>query len=115
MRNGLLGRGRRGSWRAGGKVTSRFGFGRTFGDAAFTGYVGLRLRLLLPPLLMLLLQLMALMALMVFFAPPGRNVGSRVQGALRAGRNWTLAGRTCQCDLGCKQELCSMLSTLDKR
>jgi hypothetical protein len=80
-----------------------------------TGYVGLRWRLLLPPLLMLLLQLMALMALMVFFAPPGKNVGSRVQGALRVCRNWALAARTCQCDLGCKEVLCSMLEMLDKR
>jgi hypothetical protein len=84
MGNRLLGRGR-GSWRAGRKATSRFGFRRTFGDATFTGYVGLRWRLLLAPLLMVLLQLMALMA---FFAPPGKNVvQSRVQGALRVGRD----------------------------
>lgn len=86
MRRGLLERGR-GWWRAGRKVTSRFGFGGRFKDATFTGDVGLRWRLLLPPLLMVLLQLMALMALMAFFAPPGRGVESRVQGALRVGRD----------------------------
>lgn len=59
----------------------------------------MRWRLLLPPLLMRLLRLMALMALMAFFAPPGKNVQSRVQGALRVGRDWTLAGGMCQCGL----------------
>jgi hypothetical protein len=105
MRNRLLGSGRD-SWRAGRKVTSRFGFGGRFEYATFTGDVGLRWRLLLPPLLMLLLKLMALMALMAFFAPPGMNVQSRVQGALRVGRDWTLAAGTCQCEL---------VGVLDKR
>ena len=90
MRSRLLGRGR-GSWRAGRKFTSRFVFGRSFGDATFTGYVGLRWRLLLPPLLMVLL-LMALMALMAFFAPPGMNVQSRAPGALRVGRGLDFGG-----------------------
>ena len=53
-------------------------------------------------LLMVLLQLMALMA---FFAPPGKNVGGRVQGALRVGGNWSLAARMCQCELGCKDDV----------
>jgi hypothetical protein len=48
---------------------------------------------------MRLLRLMALMALMAFFAPPGKNVQSRVQGALRVGRDWTLAAGACQCEL----------------
>jgi hypothetical protein len=104
MRNRLLGRGRD-SWRAGRKVTSRFGFGGRFEDATFTGDVGL----LLPPLLMLLLQLMALMVLMAFFAPPGMNVQSRVQGALRVGRDWSLAAGTCQCELVCTQVLYSRI------
>ena len=62
------------------------------------------------PLLMVLLQLMALMA---FFAPPGKNVGGRVQGALRVGGNWTLAARMCQCELGCKDEMFEQGSAAD--
>src|SRR5712672_702459 len=107
MGNRLFGRGS-GSWGAGRKVTSRFGFGSTFGDATFTGYVGLRWRLLLPRSLMVLAELMA------FFAPPGMNVQSRVQGALRVGRNWALAAGTCQCEIKCKSRCCALSTSGDE-